>query len=158
MSVTDTTSLDAVADGELLYRSVWLQSSYLVKDAEGQLRVSSAAFDDMCNEISLFRHNLCETPPLSNPPRVREDDFVLSLLAIRIRKLEIPFGSEGEMLKADVRPDTTDGQHIAHAVIYPNLTVGSKVFYKLKKRLTEIIEKDWPIKPSPEFVATLKPR
>jgi len=155
MSVTDTVALDQVADREILYRSVWQQPQYLVKDAEGGLRVSTAAFDDDGNEISLFRHDLCVSPPLSNPPRVRDTDFLLSLFASRIRQQQISFGDKGEIMTADVRPDTGDGQHVSHAVVYPDRTVGKKVFRRLKKRMTEIVEENWPIKPDANFVAAL---
>ena len=158
MSITDIIPSDTIADREVLYRSVWQQPQYLVKVSDGDLRVSSAAFADDGNEISLFRHDLCESPPSSNPPKVRETDFVVSLLASRIRQQQISIGDKGEVLTIDVRPDTAGGQHVSHAVVYPNRTVGKKVFRKVKKRMSEIVEEDWPIRPDADFVASLETR
>lgn len=158
MSVTEIIASDRVLDEEILYRSVRQQASYIVKDAAGRLRVSSAAFDDHENEVSLFRHNLCDAPPLSNPPRLGQTDFMVSLLASHIREQRIQFGNNGEVFRADVRPDTTNNQHTSHAVVYPDRTIGSKVFLKLKKRMAEIAEETWAIPPDPNFVASLLAR
>lgn len=155
MSVTDTTDLGRVGDGETLYRSVPQQPTFLAKDEGGALRLSSAAFDDSGNEISLFRHDLCEAPPFSDPPRRQATAFVLSLVASRIRQEQISFGNTGETLNLDVRPDTTEDQHASHAVVYPDRSVGTKVFRKIKRRMAEIVEEDWPIMPDSDFIASL---
>jgi len=87
-----------------------------------------------------------------------QTDFVLALLASRIRQQELTVGDEGKLLSLDVLPDTTDGQHISHAIVHPSLTINKNAFRKIKKRMAEIVEEDWPIPPDPAFVATLEAR
>lgn len=155
MTFTSGEDRNYVSDRETLYRSVWQKPNYLVYDADGNLRVSSAAFDDEDNEISLFRHDLCEDPPNSRPPRMRDTDFVLALLAQRIREQHLAYGNN-ETYTIDVRPDLSNNQHVSHAVVFPSRSIGSKAFYKLKKRMAEIVEEDWPIKPDADFLASLR--
>lgn len=158
MLVTETTALNQVSDGEMLYRSVWQRPGCLAKDDAGGLHVSSAAFDDRTLRISLSRRKFCVDPPNNNPPRMSQTDFVLALLASRIRQQELTVGDEGKLLSLDVLPDTTDGQHISHAIVHPSLTINKNAFRKIKKRMAEIVEEDWPIPPDPAFVATLEAR
>ena len=84
-----------------------------------------------------------------------QTDFVLALLASRIRQQELTVGEQGKLLSLDVLPDTTNDQHVSHAVVHPSLTINKNAFRKLRVRMAEIVEEDWPIKPDPDFVATL---
>lgn len=155
MSVPNTTEIDRVDDGETLYRSVWQKPDCLAKYADGTLHISAAAFDDRAFQISLFRHDLCEGPPHSNPPQMSQTDFVLALLASRIRQQELTVGEQGKLMSLDVLPDTTGDQHASHAIVHPSLTINKNAFRKLRVRMAEIVENDWPIKPDPDFVAAL---
>lgn len=157
--ISEGENADRVSDDETLYRSVWQQAQYFVKDADNNLRLSSGAFDDPAKEISLFRHHLCDDPPYSCPPRLRPDDVVVALLPNRIRAEKITTGP-GEIFGLDVFPDPGNGQHVSHSVVrfVPSKDIGKKVFYKLKKRLTEIVEETWPIMPDPLFIDSLPVR
>jgi hypothetical protein len=155
MLVTNTTDSNRVSDGETLYRSVWQKPECLAKYADGTLHISAAAFDDRAFQISLFRHDLCEEPPHSNPPRMSQTDFVLALLASRIREQKLTVGEQNTSMSLDVLPDTAGDQHSSHAVVHPSLTINKNAFRKLRVRMAEIVEKDWPIKPDPDFIAAL---
>lgn len=155
MSVTETTNSTRVGDGETLYRSVWKNPDCLAKYADGTLRVSAKAFDDREKQISLFRHDLCDEPPLSNPPRMSQTDMVVALLASRIREQQLSVGSDNAILSLDVLSDTTNNQHRSHAVVHPSLTINKNAFRKLRTRMAEIVEENWPIPPDPDFVAAL---
>ena len=55
----------------------------------------------------------------------------------------------------DVKPDTADGQHIAHCVVFANPDFPNpNAFAKLKQRLVQLIER-MDIEPDAAFVATL---
>ena len=155
MLVTDTTNSNRVGDGEKLYRSVWQNPDCLAKYPDGSLRVSSAAFYDREFQISLFRHDLCEGAPDSNPPRLNQTDFVIAFLASRIRQQELTVGEHNKLLNLDVLSDTTNNQHRSHAVVHPSLTINKNAFRKLRTRMAEIVEENWPIPPDPDFVAAL---
>jgi hypothetical protein len=109
------TSENSIGDSEILYRSVRPTSQEIYYDEFGTLRVSPQAFADRSRLPSLFRHDLCDAPPLSNPPRLGLDQAVVFLTAGEIREKAGPIEhkAEGTSLVTyliDVRPDT-ENQH-----------------------------------------------
>jgi hypothetical protein len=154
-----------VASGENLYRSIRLVPNNFYRDSEGNWHISSEAFSDIAQRVSLFRHQLCDNPPSSNPPRLNADDVLACLIAGRIMSETIENTPEQGMDKGRtttyrffIEPDQSDNQHISHVVVVPNPEFTSrKVFDKLKRRLVILIEKCLFPPPS-EFVDSLRTR
>lgn len=151
---------ERVGDEETLYRSIWLRTECFFFDEEGVLRVSAEAFADRNKQPSVFRKHLCDAPPDSNPPRLHSEDAVVSLIAGKIREASpIQHQSGKNPVVAhviDVRPDTSEGQHRSHAIVYANPEFpNSNAFAKLKLRLAQLVE-NWAIQPGTDFVEQLK--
>ena len=149
----EASNSDRVADNELLYRSIRLIENNFRKESDGTVRLSSQAFTDRSKEPSVYRHNLCESPPYGNPPRLGETDAVAGLIAATIRR-NSPLLHQGDEYQIDIRPEPED--HLAHAVVFarpefPN----DKPFRRLRELLTKIIEQEWPIPPNEEFIENL---
>ena len=81
MPEEDYSGPEDVQNEETLYRSVWLREECFYIDDAGTLRVAAQAFADSRKQPSLYRKSLCDDPPYSNPPRLGEDQSVVSLLA-----------------------------------------------------------------------------
>jgi hypothetical protein len=130
-------------DGECFHRSVLLEVRYYeVETTSETIRLSSQAFDDVHLEPSVFRKSLCDNAPWSNPPRLNPTDMIGELTASQIRGIEETKGIEGNALFqsyiADVFPDQSNGQHIAHYVVRTKPMLGKsdkKVFRRLRHSL-----------------------
>ena len=157
----DTLDVGKVENEETLYRSIWLKKECFGFDEEGNLRVSPQAFADKRKQPSVFRHHLCDAPPASNPPRLGTEQAVVSLTAGRVREtMPIEQKSENaDLMKyiIDVRSDTSNGQHRAHAVVFadPDFKT-NRPFEKLTIRLAQLVE-DWAIMPSDNFIEGIRP-
>jgi hypothetical protein len=151
---------DRVSDEETLYRSIRPVKECFSFDEEGALRVSAQAFADRKMQPSLFRKHLCDAPPYSDPPRLGPDQVVVSLIAGKIRE-NSPLQHQSEKQEPvryliDVRPDTSDNQHRAHAIVFTDPEFKTKgAFEKLKIRLALLVE-EWAIQPETAFVEELR--
>jgi hypothetical protein len=145
-----------VGDDERLYRSVRPKLEECYFNPEGQLVLSTEAFNDRQRRVSVYRHDLCESPPHSNPPRLDHDQAVVSATAEEIREKSPyehkPDGKPASQYDIDVWPDTED-QHRAHCVIMatPDATRGA--FEKLKLHLRTVFT-TWDICPDPRDTVT----
>jgi hypothetical protein len=154
-------SVPPVSDDENLYRSIWLKPQCFSLDENGALRVSPEAFADKSKRPSLFRHDLCDAPPHSNPPRLGPDQAVASLLAGNIREKAGPIVHQAEKREPvtyliDIAPDLSDGQHRSHAIVFATPAFETRrAFEKLKLRLALLVEA-LVIPPPAEFVNELR--
>lgn len=137
-----------VEDEELLYRSLELiEDNFSVDEETKKIVASAEAFADRNKEPSLYRHDLCESAPHSNPPRMNGTDILAQLVAFEIRKEEVkqkpPEKNEDQKFYIfDVVPDTSNDQHQSHAVVKPSPGYQSpRHFEKLKKKLAILSRK-----------------
>jgi hypothetical protein len=128
---------DRVDDAEWLYRSVGV-SEILRDDLGNVVRVSSQAFADRQQEVSVDRATHCD----HEPRRVQKSrsDAVAELLTGEVRGIRslIQRDAEGReigLYTIDVRPDPLL-ENAAHALIYADPRFASRsLFKRLQERL-----------------------
>jgi hypothetical protein len=131
---------DRVDDAEWLYRSV-RGSEILRNDAGQSMQVSSQAFGDRQQELSVDRASLCD----HDPRRARRSptDAVVELLAGDVRGIRSLVqrdarGHESGLYIIDVRPDPLP-ENTAHALIYADPRFATRsLFKKLQERLAHM--------------------
>lgn len=126
--------------------------------------VSSQAFDDPKMQPSLYRHDLCEAPPESNPPRMSETDGVLHLSPKNIRQIKLsahfpdPTAPKGKIEKSvSVQLEPDPEPHPSHAIVITEPALpSSRSFQKLQQKLRD--QADWALEPDPSLIAEVMAR
>lgn len=131
----------AVSDEEELYRRIRnLQGYYVVENGKCS-HISSQAFSDRGQRISVNRADLCD----KNPSRVQneDDDAVVSILTEIVRVIEL--SGEGEnkktfLYKIDVEPKPLQ-DNPAHAEIFATPDYATKsTFRRLCEKLSRLYD------------------
>ena len=160
MSHTGEPTPPAVSSDEVVYRSIWLQKECFKVAEDGSTFVSPQAFADRSQQVSLSRHILCDNPPLSNPPRLGNEQVVARLSVGAIREanpLSYQSGKKSTVdYVIDVISDVTNGHHISHALVISDPAFETQnVFKKLKLRLAHLVE-ELSVPPPEAFIAELR--
>lgn len=141
--------LDRVTDDELLYRRIPSNPLCFMRESDGTIRISSAAFNDRQQRISVDRARLCNHQPAwtkNNDPAAG----VVSLVAQHIRTISdiITYDKRGSLVQKhmiDVVPAPLD-ENVAHAEIVVEPEAGEKAFRRLRKQLAQLAR--WEILPA----------
>ena len=92
----------SVADDEVLYRAIRSDANLLTYDDNGNLRISSNAFNDALRRPSVDRACLCTDGPTECQMRFAPGSGVLSLLTADVREISATHGVTGIVYCADV--------------------------------------------------------
>lgn len=130
---------DGVRDDEVLYRAVANDPDrYLPLDAQGNRRVSSAAFNDAGRRPSVDRAALCPGGPQETRARFSPGSGVLSVAARDVRALTATHGGTGKVYGVDVEPVPLP-DNPAHAEIFGRPPFDTdKVFERIKQALARL--------------------
>lgn len=127
-----------VGDEEILYRAVANEARYFPRDAEGNTRISSTAFNDAGRRPSVDRAALCPGGPEETQARFRAGSGVLSLVARDVRSLSAIHGATGQLYNVDVEPVPLP-ENPAHAEIFGRPPFDTdKVFDRIKQSLARL--------------------
>lgn len=139
---------EAIVHGEeTLYRSIRIEAEEgEIELTESGYRVTTQGFRDRYKCPSVYRHNYCDKPPYSNPPRKSPTQAVISFTAKQVRALSVLHGVQSYIV--DVLADPTP-EEIAHAVIAvtPPLNENQKDAFKKLRAALRHIEYKWAIEP-----------
>jgi hypothetical protein len=136
-SASDTP--DFVADDDVLYRAIANEPDrYFPRDAQGNRRISSMAFNDAGRRPSVDRANLCPGGPEETRARFSPGSGVLSLVAHEVRSLTATHGGTGQVYGVDVEPVPLP-ENPAHAEVFGRPPFDTdKVFERIKQALARI--------------------
>lgn len=146
---------DFVQDDEILYRRIPSGRNLYKRKADGKIEISSQAFTDREQRVSVDRAILCN----NNPEYTLGSDSggVISLIAREVRSIDEltrndQKGNIIQKFKIDVEPAPLP-DNLAHAEIYaiPAFAdVDNKgAFHRLCRRLARLAEsRQWEISPS----------
>lgn len=127
-----------VADEEILYRSVRVSDCTW---QDGQIEISSQAFNDASREISVNRAKLRP----ADETRLSPTDGVVRLIAREVRDIQsVTFN--GQVYQIDVRPAPIP-DNPSHALIIGVPALENTPFKKLKTALKKIAEMELPPNP-----------
>ena len=144
-----------VADDETLYRRVPCIEGLYVIQADGSVKVSSAAFSDRSFRPSVDRAELCHNDPRKTQREL--SDGVVSVVTLDVRSIHTVVQNDtGGKLIQTFRVDVehvpilkhpTLPDNAAHAEIYTNPACPNKsVFRKLSERLAQLANgRPWEI-------------
>ena len=132
------TSESPVADTETLYRAVRNDLRFIALDSDGNVRISSMAFNDPERRPSVDRVALCPGGPQETRDRFRPGSGILSLSAGDVRTLTATHGGTGATYGVDVEPVPLP-DNPSHAEIFGRPPFDTdKVFERIKQALTRI--------------------
>ncbi len=139
MTTGESAVSDPVSDDEVLYRAVLNDPErYFPRDAQGNRRISSMAFNDSERRPSVDRAVLCPGGSQETQARFSPGSGVLSLLARDVRTLTAAHGGTGQVYRVDVEPVPLPGNP-PHAEIFGRPPFDTdKVFERIKQALARI--------------------
>ena len=127
-----------VSDEETLYRAVSNAPRYIATDAEGQIRISSMAFNDAGRRPSVDRAALCPGGAEETRARFSPGSGVLSLQAKAVRAVTTTHGVTGATYGVDVEPVPLP-ENPSHAEIFGRPPFDTdKVFERIKQALARL--------------------
>lgn len=138
----------SVADDEVLYRAIRSDANLLTYDVDGNLRISSNAFNDALRRPSVDRECLCTDGPTECQMRFAPGSGVLSLLTADVREISATHGVTGIVYCADVEAVPLS-YNATHAEIYGKPSFDTdKVFVRIKHALARIAQLE--LAPTPQ--------
>jgi hypothetical protein len=144
-----------VTDDETLYRRVPCIEGLYVIQADGSVKVSSAAFSDRSFRPSVDRAELCHNDPRKT--QREPQDGVVSVVTRDVRSIDtvVQNDTDGKLIQAfridvehvPILNHPTLPDNAAHSEIYMNPACPNKsVFRKLLERLAQLAnERPWEI-------------
>ena len=141
-------TLQTVADDEVLYRAIRSDANLLKYDDNGNLRISSNAFNDALRRPSVDRACLCTAGPTECQMRFAPGSGVLSLLTSYVREISATHGVTGIVYCADVEAVPLS-YNATHAEIFGKPSFDTdKVFVRIKHALARIAQLE--LAPTPQ--------
>ena len=138
----------SVADDEVLYRAIRSDANLVTYDDNGNLRISSNAFNDALRRPSVDRACLCTDGPTECQMRFAPGSGVLSLLTADVREISATHGVTGIVYCADVEA-VPFSYNTTHAEIYGKPSFDTdKVFVRIKHALARIAQLE--LAPTPQ--------
>jgi hypothetical protein len=127
-----------IADEEVLYRAVLNDPRMLPEDNEGNLRISTLAFNDPARRPSVDRAVLCPGGPEETRKRFSPGSGVLSMTAANVRNITTVHGVTGQVYGVDVEAVPLP-ENASHAEIFGRPPFDTdKIFDRIKQSLARI--------------------